>query len=282
MVSTLAVLAATALSLLVGAAASAAPVSNEQVSNEQASAEQPSATQPPVTPQPVAAYFANGLIPRLIDLYGSGNGVTAGVDFDATTEVGTISRVMEWTPDFLAGHPTTNPTRLTNNWVAPVSLRGELLGLATVWINPTDDQPELASFDSAALARKVIAAPAGSILVHDPSRSAWLALSKDTLTPLVPGTSTVNAPTTPEAYQRIISTVAPEAERGPSGVAIAALVLGIVILGVAVFVLLPLRKRTPQAADGEGSDEFNDDEFGDDVAGDDLDAASEPDAAAST
>ncbi len=269
LVSTLAVSAATVLSLLTGTAASAV-----QPPVVHASGVQPSATKPPVTPQPVAAYFADGLIPRLIDLYGSGNGVTTGIDFDATTLVGPISRVMEWTPDFLAGHPSSDPTRLTNNWVAPVSLRGDLIGLATVWINPADDQPELASFDSAALAQKVAAAPRGSILVHDPPRNAWFALSEDSLIPLVRGTSTVSSPTTPEAYQQIIANPTSEVTRGPSGVAIAALVLGIVILGVAVFVLLPIRKRTPRARDNEGEDEF-----GEDAEGDDAGAAGDPDAA---
>lgn len=209
----------------------------------------------PKTPQPVAEYFADGLIPRLINLYGSGNGVTTGVDFDATTKVGTISRVREWTPDYLAGHTSDDPTRLTNNWVAPVSVRDKVLGLATVWINPSTNQPELASFDNAELARQIAAAPQGSALIHDPAREAWFALVKDSLFTLVPGSSGVTGATTPGAYQRLISTLAPEEQAKPTGVAIAALVLGVVILGVAIFVLLPLKRTTPMPTDGERDDD---------------------------
>lgn len=216
------------------------------------------AAEPPKTPQQVAGYFANGLVPRLIDLYGSGNGVTKGIDFDATTTVGSISRVMEWTPDFLAGHSGADPTRLTNNWVASVSLRGDVLGLATVWINPANDLPELASFDSAALARQLAAAPPGSLLVRDPPRGAWFALSKDILTPLVSGSSGVTLPTTPTSYQKSISTVVPVDQAAPPGVAIAALVLGIVIFGLAIFVLLPLRRQSTRPEDEAMDDDAMD------------------------
>jgi hypothetical protein len=195
------------------------------------------------TPQQVADYFAHGLIPRLIDLYGSGDGVTSGIDFDATTKVGGISRVLEWTPDFLAGKQSDELTRVTNNWVASVSVRGAIIGLATVWINPATELSELASFDPPALATQLAAAPADSLLVHDPPREAWLAINGDTLIPLVAGTSGATSATTPSTYQRLITTVAPVQEKGFSGVAISALVLGVVILGLAIFVLLPVGKR---------------------------------------
>lgn len=206
----------------------------------------------PKTPQPVAEYFAEGLIPRLIDLYGSGNGVTKGVDFDATTKVGAISRVREWTPDFLAGHATSDPTRLTNNWVAPVSVRGDVLGLATVWINPTTNEPELASFDSAELAREIAAAPKDASLVHDAERGAWFAEVDDSLVTLVPGTSGITGTISTQAYQRLITTVIPTQDEKPTGVAIAALVLGIVILGVAIFVLLPVKRTKSELTELEG------------------------------
>lgn len=214
-----------------------------------------SADDSPKIPQEVADYFANGLIPRLIDLYGSGDGVTAGTDFDATTTVGGISRVFEWTPDFLAGKFTDEPTRLTNNWVAPVSVRGEILGLATVWINPATDLPELSSFDSPELARGLAAAPDTSRLVHDAARQAWFAVSGKSLTPLVAGTSRVTGTTTTDAYQLSIATRTVPRPSGFSGVAISALVLGLVILGLAVFVLLPVGKRDKDdPLDGEGAE----------------------------
>lgn len=214
------------------------------------------AAEQPAVPREVADYFADGLVPRLIDLYGSGDGVTAGIDFDATTSVGAISRVLEWTPDFLAGKRTDAPTVLTNNWVAPVSVRDRVIGLATVWINPDLDAPELASFDPPELARALAAAPARALLVQDPARAAWFALDGDVLTPLVAGDSGVTEPTTPDAYQATIADVAaadPPAAAEPPGVAIAALVLGIVIVGLAIFVLLPVRGRPKDDDDPDGA-----------------------------
>ena len=202
----------------------------------------------PKIPEQVAAYFEDGLIPRLIDLYGSVDGTNTGIDFDATTTVGPISRVLEWTLDFLAGKQTDSPTQLTNNWVASVSVRDDLIGLATVWINPSSDEPELATFDPPQLARALAAAPAQSLLVNDHAHSAWFAIDADALTPLVAGISGVTAQTTPDAYQRSIATVTSPAvpDGAPSGLAVAAIVLGVVILALAVFILLPDSRRRKQ------------------------------------
>ena len=202
------------------------------------------AEQPKLPPQ-VEQYFQDGLIPRLIDLYGAGDGVTKGIDFDATTAVGPISRVLEWTPDFLAGHPTDQPVRLTNDWVAAVSVRGSVIGLATVWINPGNDLPELATFNPPSLASRLAQAPPGSLLVRDGDRGAWFALDDEVLTPLVTGNSGVTEPTTPDAYQRSITDVTPQQQQSaaPSGVVVAAAVLGIVIVGLVVFILVPGRRR---------------------------------------
>ncbi len=218
-----------------------------------------SAAEEPKVPQQVADYFAEGLVPRLVDLYGAGDGVSSGIDFDATTSVGAISRVLEWTPDFLAGKRTDVPTVLTNDWIAPVSVRGTVLGLATVWINPATELPELATFDPPELARALAAAPPESLLVHDTAREAWFAIDGDVLTPLVAGVSGATGPTTPDAYQKSIAVVEPADPPGPPGVAIAALVLGIVIVGLAIFVLLPVRRRSsPDAADELDDDVFDD------------------------
>lgn len=219
-----------------------------------------SALDQPTLPQPVADYFAEGLIPRLIDLYGAGDGLTKGTDFDATATVGAVSRVREWTPDFLAGKSSGDPTRLTNEWVAPVSLRGDVLGLATVWINPTNDVIELALFDPADFARQISLAPQGSWLVHDKARSAWFAVTEDVLIPLVAGTSGVSEVTTTTAYQRRVTAVdaAPDSVSSSSGVAVAALVLGVVVLGVAAFVLLPVKQKgldRPREAEDDGDDD---------------------------
>ncbi|MEO7147836.1 MAG: hypothetical protein ABIW81_05295 [Terrimesophilobacter sp.] len=199
----------------------------------------------PKVPQQVADYFADGLIPRLIDLYGAGDGVNKGIDFDATTSVGPISRVLEWTPDFLAGKPTKSPTRLTNTWVAPVSIREAVIGLATVWINPANDLPELAAFDPTGLAVRLAAAPPASLLVHDADRGTWFAIDGDVLTPLVLPDSAPLTATTPQAYQATITPVATvEPTSAPSGIVVASIVLGIVVIALAIFVLFPLRRGT--------------------------------------
>lgn len=213
----------------------------------------------PKVPQEVADYFANGLIPRLNDLYGAGDGVNKGIDFDATTTVGPISRVLAWTPAFLAGKPTSNPTQLTNTWVAPVSVRSAIIGLATVWINPATDLPELATLEPPALAARLGSAPAKTLLIHDADRGTWFAIDGEVLTPLVVSGSTSLAVTTPKAYQATITTVLPaEQESVPSGVILASIVLGVVVIALVVFVLLPLRRVKDADASAKSNDEPQD------------------------
>ena len=65
-------------------------------------------------PEQVAEYFATGLVPRLLDLYGAAR-------VGPKSEVGAITRVSVWTDEFLAGGSSGSPTRLTNDWVAAVS-----------------------------------------------------------------------------------------------------------------------------------------------------------------
>ena len=199
----------------------------------------------PRVPENVGQYFASGLMPRLAELFGAKAG--AEVVFDSATKVGGIHRVLTWTTTFLSGAKTDEPTRLTNNWVAPVTAAdGTIAGVATVWINPASDQPELADFSSGpALATALATAPAGTLIIRDDSRSAWFATDGSTLTPLVSGSSGVSAATTPADYQRQFSLVAPAtAEPAPNrGLLIAVLVLGIVVVLLAVFVLLPVGRR---------------------------------------
>ena len=199
----------------------------------------------PRVPENVGQYFAAGLVPRLVELFGAKAG--AEVVFDSAAKVGGIHRVLSWTTRFLSGAKTDEPTRLTNNWVAPVTAAdGTIAGVATVWINPASDQPELADFSSGpALATALATAPAGTLIIRDDSRSAWFATDGSTLTPLVSGSSGVSAATTPADYQRQFSLVAPAtAEPAPNrGLLIAVLVLGIVVVLLAVFVLLPVGRR---------------------------------------
>ena len=95
-----------------------------------------------------------------------------------------------FTDDFLAGGDSQAPVRLTNEWVAAVSAQKgseqkEPIGLATVWINPTTNVPELADFAlKPDLVAALAAAPKDSVLVWDEAHGAWFALSEKVLTPL--------------------------------------------------------------------------------------------------
>ena len=203
----------------------------------------------PRVPENVGQYFASALVPRLVDLFGAKAG--AKVAIDSTDKVGGIRRVLSWTSAYLSGIKTDEPTQLTNTWIAPVSAAdGTVAGLATVWINPASDLPELADFSlGASLARALASAPSGTLVIRDDSHSAWFATDGRTLTPLVTGSSGVSAATTPTDYQRKFSLVpAATEESAPNqGLLIAGLVLGGVVALLAVFVLLPDRRRRARA-----------------------------------
>ena len=201
----------------------------------------------PTVPEPVAQYFATGLIPRVEKLYGPGKDAGSGIAFDDSTKVGGIHRVYSFSASFLAGTKTDAPTELTNTWVAPVAVKDQPIGLATVWINPESDDPELADLDlGPGLVNALAKAPAATVLVRDDLHSAWFASDGTTITPLVTGTSGVAVPTTIAAYQRSLPAVPKPAEGGaPSGLLVAGLVLGGVVILLVIFVLLPLRRRRP-------------------------------------
>ena len=100
-----------------------------------------------------------------------------------------------------------------------------------------------------ALATALATAPAGTLIIRDDSRSAWFATDGSILTPLVSGSSGVSAATTPADYQRQFLLVAPvTAEPAANrGLLIAVFVLGIVVVLLAVFVLLPVGRRRVRA-----------------------------------
>jgi hypothetical protein len=203
------------------------------------------ASDEPRVPEDVAAYFATGLVPRLADLYGAGT-------YDATTKVGAVRRVLAFTTAFRSGADVTatdtaTPTELTNNWIAPVSTKGDVvLGLATVWINPGSDQAELANFaPGTATVAALAAAPAATLLVRDDQTAAWFASDGTTITPLVPGRSGVTSalPTAEFRTKLLADAPAPAAGQPNQGLLVAGIVLGIVVVLLVVFVLLPVRRR---------------------------------------
>jgi hypothetical protein len=205
----------------------------------------------PKVPEQVVAYFATGLIPRLTDLYGSKT--TATITFDATTKVGGIRRLLSFTDDFLQGKTVEQPTELTNTWIAPITENGTtVLGLATVWINPGNDLPDLADFDPGPdLVAALATAPPGTLIIRDDPRSAFLATDGSTLTVLVSGTSGVVTPITPAAYQKLIGRAASRSvdDSGRnSGLLVAGSVLGVVVVLMLVVVLRPVRRRKREPA----------------------------------
>lgn len=209
-----------------------------------------SALAEPAVPEPVATYVSQGLLPRIADLYGPGKTKGSGITIDANTKVGPVHRVMAFTTDYLAGRKTDTSIEFTNNWVVAVRNGDTVVGLATIWINPASDQPELATFAlGAGLVVPLETAPAENVLVRDDARNAWFATDGTTLTPLVPGTSSVTKPTTLTEYQKTAST--PLGNPGDAlnqGLVIAGVVLGLVVIGLALFVLLPSRRPKKPAA----------------------------------
>jgi len=204
------------------------------------------ALEEPTVPEPVARYVAAGLIPRVEKLYGPGKDAGSGIAFDDTTKVGGIHRIYSWTSSFLSGTTTDAPTELTNTWVAPITVKDLPVGLATVWIDPESDDPELADFDlGPALVSALAKAPTGTVLIRDDSHSAWFASDGTTITPLVTGTSGVAVPTTIALYQHTLPQIAPRPTEaaGPNGLPIVFLVLGGVVVLLVIFVLLPFRRR---------------------------------------
>ena len=200
-------------------------------------------------PAQVAAYVADGgMVARLSDVYGK-NAAGAGVDFDATTKAGPITRVYEWTAARLSSPKTDHPVQLTNTWVVPITIDDKPVGLATLWINPQTVAPELADFVATpALATAMAAVPATSALVRDATTHAWLALDGETVTPLVAGSSGLSKPTPVDALKLSDATapaVAPAGSNAGLGLAIGA--VGVIVIVIVIALLAP-RRRRPKAA----------------------------------
>jgi hypothetical protein len=247
------------------------------------------ADEPSRVPEEVAEYFSTALIPRLGDLYGPGVGGADGIDFDDSTTIGPISRVMVWTEDFRAGVDTNLAVELSNTWVASITSSepaGEAatdaaasgssaasesaapsdaaaevvqLGLATVWISPYTNLPELANFvPSAAIGPAVAGAPQGSMLVRDEEQDAWYALAGDQLTLLAQDGEAISGPAIPldTAQQTLWQELETLPQSGANnGFVIAGLTLALVVVLLAIFVLVPDRRHEaldPEVALGFG------------------------------
>lgn len=197
-------------------------------------------------PAEVTAYVTSGaMVARLNDVYGPNASGTAGIKFDDTTKSGPISRVYEWTADRLANKATDHPVQLTNNWVVPITIGGKSVGLATIWINPQTVDAELADFaPSAPLGTALTTVPATAALVRDTTTGAWLALAGGTVTPLVAGTSGLNAPVPVGSLK-----LAPPAPATPpttepnTGLAFAIGLVALIVIIIAVALLLPRGRR---------------------------------------
>ena len=193
-------------------------------------------------PPEVTVYVTDGsLVERLNDVYGLDASGDKGIDFDETTKPGPISRVWTWTDERLAGEPTEHPVQLTNNWVVPIVVAEQPVGLATIWINPETDTPELAWFDAEPeWATALAAVPDAAQLVRDDGSAAWFALQDGLLTPLVAGASGLETPA-PVAEVALVppateQPIAPSEPNTGLGLAIGVLVLLVVVIGVALFV----------------------------------------------
>jgi membrane peptidoglycan carboxypeptidase len=208
-------------------------------------------------PVVVSDYVGGGqLVARLEQLYGPGKKKGTGIDFDATTKTGAISRVYEWTDDRYAHADSAHPIQLTNYWTVPITIADKPIGVAAVWINPQSDAPELADFTaSAALETALANVPADAALVHDGATAAWYGVTGTTATPLVAGRSGVTTPT-PVADLALVkpgAAATPASGGSNSGIDLAVVVLVLLVLVIIVTLLLPgwLRRRRGAAASAE-------------------------------
>lgn len=204
-------------------------------------------------PSEVAGYVTGGsLVAQLNDVYGV-DAEGDGIDFDETTKPGVIERVHVWSAELRAGDETEHPLDLVNEWVVPITIADEPIGLAAIWINPATAAPELASFVADAdLAVALSAVADGSSLVHDVESAAWLALADDgTLTPLVPGTTGLSTPVPLDDVALLPPApggVPPGGDPG-TGVGLAIAVLLLLLAVIVVALVLPGVRSKKQPAD---------------------------------
>ncbi len=213
-------------------------------------------------PEVVASYASDpaGLLANVKDLFGRGTSGT-GIAFDDTTKVGHLNRAFAFTADFVAGSTNEHPLKLTNEWTAPITVADAPVGLATIWINPQTQAPDLADFVADPSAGKALSdVPAEAYVVHDEPRHAWFTLAADVLTVIVPGTSGVTGPTTVSDYRaRVLSvgaTSAPvDSQPSSQGAINSIVIVSVAVLLIAAVLLAPgWRARRKNAAADSAAD----------------------------
>jgi hypothetical protein len=220
-------------------------------------------------PDVVSSYASDpsGLLASVKDLFGPGTSGT-GIAFDDTTKVGQLNRAFVFTAEFVSGSTNVHPLKLTNEWSAPILVADAPVGLATVWINPQTQTPELADFIADASAGMALTdVPADAYVVHDEPRHAWLTLVGDVLTVLVPGTSGVSGPTTVIDYRARVLSVGATSEPVDSQPASQGAINSIVIVSVAVLLIAAVllapgwrARRRNAAADRDADDSTSPDD----------------------
>ncbi|RQP10479.1 MAG: hypothetical protein EAS51_08750 [Microbacteriaceae bacterium] len=217
-----------------------------------------SASEGSVPPEVTAYVTGGGLVERLDAVYGL-NADGEGIDFDDATTPGPVSRVYHWTDDRLAGDVEANATRMVNEWVVPVTVAEEPVGVAIVWINLDTERPELAEFQADPAAAVALAeVPEAARLVRDRATGAWLALEDGVLTPLVAGASGLAGPVPLEDYEVVAPQPEPEPEVTDAGlgIAIAASVALFLVIVLALYVLPRVRRGgAPDEAGAEGPEQ---------------------------
>lgn len=219
-------------------------------------------------PAEIAAFVAepDGLIAGLDDFYGPGvDG--KGIEFDDSTEFGPTDRVFAFSPEWLAGEQTDQAVTLENRWTVPVSVSGDPIGVAIVWINPATVRPQLADFvPDGTFATALADLPDDGYLVNDEPRAAWFLLEQPRLHVLVRGTSGVGSEVPLATYQsRVTDTENSVAPSEPINLG-SVLSVGTIVavsLGVILVLLVPIawrrRKARAEPDDAEpdltGSDE---------------------------
>lgn len=199
-------------------------------------------------PDQVAEYCERHLVPRLTELYAPGVDGASGIDFDETTSLGAVVRVRAWTEGFLADAGFEPAYELTNAWLVPVSVNDEAMGLATVWVNPATTRAELADFElGGGLPAALATIPLGSVLVrHAPTASSF-AVADGMATPIVAGSTGIRGSVPLPTVSPTLVAAEPQSSGGEPAAIIPAVVLIVVLVGVATLVLLPSRRRASEA-----------------------------------